>query len=37
MVMDVVVVVDKITVLEERKGGPSGAMLKSIVLSILHV
>jgi hypothetical protein len=36
MVMDVVVV-DKIKVLEERKGGPSRAMLKSILLFLLHV
>jgi hypothetical protein len=36
MVMDVVAA-DKIKVLEERKGGPSRAMLKSIVLSVLHV
>jgi hypothetical protein len=35
MVMDVVVA-DKIKVLEERKGGPSKAMLKSILLSVLH-
>jgi hypothetical protein len=36
MVMDVVAT-DKIKMLEERKGGPSRAMLKSILLSILHV
>jgi hypothetical protein len=36
MVMDVVVV-DKIRALEERKSGPSRAMLKSIRLSVLHV
>jgi hypothetical protein len=36
MVMDVVVA-DKIMVLDERKGGPSKAMLKSILLSILYV
>jgi hypothetical protein len=36
MVMDVVVA-DKVKVLEERKGGPSRAMLKSILLSELHV
>jgi hypothetical protein len=36
MVMDVVVV-DKIKMLEERKDGPSNAMLKSILLSVLHV
>jgi hypothetical protein len=36
MVMDATVV-DKIKVLEERKGGPSRAMLKSILLSVLHV
>jgi hypothetical protein len=35
MVMDAVAA-DKIKVLEERKGGPSGAMLKSILLSVLH-
>jgi hypothetical protein len=32
-----VVAADKIKMLEERKGGPSRAMLKSILLSILHV
>jgi hypothetical protein len=36
MVMDVVAA-DKIKVLEERKGGPSRAMLKSILLLVLHV
>jgi hypothetical protein len=36
MVMDVVVA-DKIKMLEGRKGGPSSAMLKSMLLSILHV
>jgi hypothetical protein len=36
MVMDVVVA-DKMKMLEERKGGPSRAMLKSILLSVLHV
>jgi hypothetical protein len=36
MVMDVAAT-DKIKMLEERKGGPSRAMLKSILLSILHV
>jgi hypothetical protein len=36
MVMDVVVA-DKINMLEERKGGPSRAMLKSILLLVLHV
>jgi hypothetical protein len=36
MVMDVAAA-DKIKVLEERKGGPSRAMLKSILLSVLHV
>jgi hypothetical protein len=36
MVVDVVVA-DKIKVLEERKGGPSRAMLKPILLSVLHV
>jgi hypothetical protein len=36
MVMDVVAV-DKIKMSEERKGGPSRAMLKSILLSVLHV
>jgi hypothetical protein len=36
MGMDVVVA-DKIKMLEERKGGPSRAMLKSILLSVLHV
>jgi hypothetical protein len=36
MVMDVAAV-DKIKILEERKGGPSRAMLMSILLSVLHV
>jgi hypothetical protein len=36
MVMDATAA-DKIKVLEERKGGPSRAMLKSILLSVLHV
>jgi hypothetical protein len=36
MVMDAAAV-DKIKVLEERKGGPSRAMLNSILLSVLHV
>jgi hypothetical protein len=36
MVMDVVVA-DKIKMFEERKGGPSRAILKSILLSVLHV
>jgi hypothetical protein len=36
MVMDVVVA-DKTKMLEEGKGGPSRAMLKSILLSVLHV
>jgi hypothetical protein len=36
MLMDVVVA-DKTKMLEERKGGPSRAMLKSILLSVLHV
>jgi hypothetical protein len=36
MVMDAAAV-DKIKMMEERKGGPSRAMLKSILLSILHV
>jgi hypothetical protein len=36
MVVDTVVA-EKIKVLEERKGGPSRAMLKSILLSVLHV
>jgi hypothetical protein len=36
MVMDVVVA-DKIKMLEKRKGGPSRAMLKSILLLVLHV
>jgi hypothetical protein len=31
------IVADKIWMLEERKGGPSRAMLKSILLSVLHV
>jgi hypothetical protein len=36
MVMDVVVV-DKMKMLEERKGGPSRVILKSILLSVPHV
>ena len=36
MVMDVVVV-DKTKLMEEEKDGPSKAMLKSIMLSVLHV
>jgi hypothetical protein len=36
MVIDVVAA-DNIKVMEERKGGPSRAMLKSILLSVLHV
>jgi hypothetical protein len=36
MVMDAGVV-DKTKMLEERKGGPSRAMIKSILLSVLHV
>jgi hypothetical protein len=36
MVMDVAAA-DKIKMLEEKKGGPSRAMLKSILLSVLHV
>jgi hypothetical protein len=36
MVMDVVAA-DMIKMLGERKGGPSRAMLKSILLSVLHV
>jgi hypothetical protein len=36
MLMDVVVA-DKTKMLEERKGGPSRSMLKSILLSVLHV
>jgi hypothetical protein len=36
MVMDAAIV-DKIKMLEEGKGGPSRAMLKSILLLILHV
>jgi hypothetical protein len=36
MVMDVVAT-DKTKALEERKGGPSRAMLKPILLSVLHV
>jgi hypothetical protein len=37
MVMEVAATVDRIKMLEERKGGPSRAMLKSILLSVLHV
>jgi hypothetical protein len=36
MVMDVAGA-DKINMLEERKRGPSKAMLKLILLSVLHV
>jgi hypothetical protein len=36
MVMDVVVV-DKIKLMGEEKDGPSRAMLRSILLSVLHV
>jgi hypothetical protein len=36
MVMDAAAA-DKINMLEERKGGPSRAMLKSILLSVVHV
>jgi hypothetical protein len=36
MVMDVVVA-DKTKMMEEEKDGPSKAMLKSILLSVLHV
>jgi hypothetical protein len=36
MVMDVVVV-DKTNLMKEEKDGPSSAMLKSILLSVLHV
>jgi hypothetical protein len=36
MVMDVVAV-DKTKMMEEEKDGPSRAMLRSILLSILHV
>jgi hypothetical protein len=36
MVMDVVIV-DKIKMMEEEKDGPFRAMLKSILLSVLHV
>jgi hypothetical protein len=36
MVMDVVVD-DKIKMIARRKGGPSRAMLRSILLSVLHV
>jgi hypothetical protein len=36
MVMDDAVA-NKIKMLEERKGGPCRAMLKSILLSVLHV
>jgi hypothetical protein len=37
MVVEVVAAADRIKMLEERKGGPSKAMLKSILLSVLHV
>jgi hypothetical protein len=36
MVMDVVVS-DKINLMKEEKDGPSRAMLRSILLSVLHV
>jgi hypothetical protein len=36
MVIDVAVA-DKIKLMEEEKDGPSRAMLRSILLSILHV
>jgi hypothetical protein len=36
MVMDAAVA-DKMKILEKRKGGPSRAMLKSILLLVLHV
>jgi hypothetical protein len=36
MVMDVVVA-NKIKLMEEEKDGPSRAILKSILLSVLHV
>jgi hypothetical protein len=38
MVMDVVVVAtDKMNLMKEEKDGPSRAMLRSILLSVLHV
>jgi len=37
MVVEADVAADRIKMLEERKGGPSEAMLKSILLSVLHV
>jgi hypothetical protein len=36
MVMDIVVA-DKTKLIEEEKDGPSKAMLRSILLSVLHV
>jgi hypothetical protein len=36
MVMDVAVA-DKTNLMEEEKDGPSRAMLRSILLSVLHV
>jgi hypothetical protein len=36
MVMDAAAV-DKIKMMEEEKDGPSRAMLRSILLSVLHV
>jgi hypothetical protein len=36
MVMDAAVA-DKIKLMEEEKDGPSRAMLRSILLSVLHV
>jgi hypothetical protein len=37
MVVEAIVAADRIKMLEERKGGPSRAMLKSILLLVLHV
>jgi hypothetical protein len=37
MVVEAVAAADRIKMLEERKGGPSRTMTKSILLSVLHV
>jgi hypothetical protein len=37
MVMDVVAVAEKTNLMKEEKDGPSRAMLRSILLSVLHV
>jgi hypothetical protein len=37
MVVEATAAADRIKMLEERKGGPSRPMLKSILLLVLHV